>query len=81
MRRREFVRFLAWVGLIWPLKAAAQHPGRRTLGVLLGYATSAKQPLAVEVMKLIQDALKGAGWVEGDNLRVDAGLAAAIPRR
>jgi putative tryptophan/tyrosine transport system substrate-binding protein len=72
MRRREFVRFVGWAAIAWPVGVAAQQPDRtRKVGVLLGYSSSADQPLARETMGLIQDALKRAGWREGGDLIVE----------
>ena len=72
MRRREFVRLVGWAGIAWPMGVAAQQPDRtRKVGVLLGYSSSADQPLAREAMGLIQDALRRAGWREGGDLIVE----------
>jgi putative ABC transport system substrate-binding protein len=82
MRRREFVRFVAWAGLTWPFEVAAQQSERRrTIGVLLGYASSADQPLAREVIRSIQDALKRAGWLDGGNLNVEYRFGGGDPAR
>jgi putative ABC transport system substrate-binding protein len=81
MRRREFVRFLAWAGLAWPLRVAAQQPAlRRKVGILLGYSASADQPLAREVIGLIQDALRRDGWPE-DSLSLEYRFGGGDPTK
>ncbi len=82
MRRREFVRLVACAGLAWPLKAVAQQPTtQRKVGVLLGYASGADQPLAREVMGLIKEALSRAGWPEGGNLSVEYRFGGGNPAK
>jgi putative tryptophan/tyrosine transport system substrate-binding protein len=82
MRRREFVRFVAGGALMWPLSGVAQQPERkRKIGVLLGYASTADQPLARQVINLFQDALRRAGWFEGGNLSVEYRFGAGDPAK
>jgi putative ABC transport system substrate-binding protein len=71
MRRREFIAGIGGVAAAWPTAARAQQPGRlRTVGVLVGLASSADDPVAVESLRPFKEEMQKAGWIEGDNIRL-----------
>jgi ABC-type uncharacterized transport system substrate-binding protein len=77
MRRREFITLLGGVAAAWPLAARAQQPrGMRRISVLIGYASSADDPVARRVLQAFQDAMQAAGWIDGKNIHVDYRFAA-----
>src|SRR6516164_1344452 len=69
MRRREFITVLGGAAAGWPLAARSQQPERmRRIGVLMnGAATEA----ARQWVAAFNEALRGLGWAEGQNIRVD----------
>ncbi len=72
MRRRDFIRLLAGASVISPLGARAQRSSRmRHIGMLLGTASDAQDPVAAETLKQFDAALREVGWIEGNNIRVD----------
>jgi putative ABC transport system substrate-binding protein len=70
MKRREFMAGLGSAAATWPLAARAQQPDRmRRIGVLMnGAATEAERQSWVAAFN---QALRGLGWAEGQNIRVD----------
>jgi putative ABC transport system substrate-binding protein len=75
MTRRKF---LASVGLgaaaAWPLAAAAQLAQRvRKIGALI--AGSGNEPVSQAYLNAFREGLAGLGWIEGQNLRIDARFA------
>ena len=65
MRRREFITLLGSAAA-WPLAARAQQPGQmRHVGVLLGNASSAEDPIAKEILQQFRSAMEEAGWIDG----------------
>jgi putative tryptophan/tyrosine transport system substrate-binding protein len=76
MRRREFIAGLG--GAAWSLAARAEQPERvRRVGVLIYSAEN--DPVSGERLAALQNALEGAGWTEGRNLRMDIRFGAADP--
>ena len=72
MNRREFVTVLAGATAVWPRPADAQRPNTmRHIGVFLGLAQSANDPGAGEVLRPFHAAIQQAGWVDGNNIRLD----------
>jgi putative ABC transport system substrate-binding protein len=72
MRRREFIPLLGGAAAWWPLAARAQQPNRvRHIGLFLGLAQSADDPSAGEILRPFQAAMQEAGWVDGNNIRLD----------
>ena len=71
MKRREFIA-LAGGAAALPLAVRAQQPEpRRHIGVLVGLATSANDPIADGFLWPFRDAMLQAGWIEGKNIRID----------
>jgi putative ABC transport system substrate-binding protein len=70
MRRREFITLLGGAAAAWPVAARAQQPERvRRIGVLMSLAED--DPEDRRRRAAFQQALRGLGWNEGGNLRVD----------
>jgi putative ABC transport system substrate-binding protein len=73
MNRREFIAGLG--GAAWPLVARAQQPGRmRRLGWLID--ADENDPQAQATKAALLEALGKLGWIEGQNLHVDARFGA-----
>jgi putative ABC transport system substrate-binding protein len=71
MQRREFIAGIGGVAVALPIAARSQQPGRlRTVGVLVGLASSADDSVAVESLRPFKDEMQKAGWIEGDNIRL-----------
>jgi putative ABC transport system substrate-binding protein len=71
MRRREFITLAGSAAVGWPLAARAQQPGRiSTVGVLVGLASTAEDPVAVESLRPFKDEMQKAGWVDGENFHL-----------
>jgi putative ABC transport system substrate-binding protein len=74
MRRRDFITLLGSAAAsplaAWPLTARAQQGGpMRRVGVLMnGVATESQQQA---YLAAFSEALRRAGWTEGQNLRID----------
>jgi putative ABC transport system substrate-binding protein len=74
MRRREFITLLCGAAA-WPLSARAQQPERvRRIGVLFSLAEDDAESVARRAA--FEQALKGLGWINGGNLRIDYRWAA-----
>jgi putative tryptophan/tyrosine transport system substrate-binding protein len=72
MRRREFVTLLGGAVASWSQVAGAQQPDRmRHVGVLVGLASSADDPVAVESLRPFKEEMKKAGWMDGNNIHLD----------
>jgi putative ABC transport system substrate-binding protein len=73
MHRRRIIRLAGCAALTWwPLAAMAQQPARiRHVGVLVGLASSAEDPVAIESLRPFKDEMQKAGWIEGINVRLD----------
>ena len=70
MRRREFIVLLGGAAVAWPLAARAQQPNRvRRIGALMAY--TANDPEGQSRGAAFEQGLKGLGWVDGHNLRID----------
>ena len=69
MKRRAFITLLGGGAVAWPLAAPAQPDRMRRIGVLMnGAATEGARQSWVAAFN---QALRGSGWVEGQNIRVD----------
>jgi putative tryptophan/tyrosine transport system substrate-binding protein len=72
MRRREFITLLGSAIAAWPLAVRAQQPGQmRHIGVLIGNASNAEDPIAKEILQQFRSAMQEAGWIDGKNIRLD----------
>jgi putative tryptophan/tyrosine transport system substrate-binding protein len=72
MRRRDFVTLLGGSAAVWPLAARAQQINRpRRVGVFVGLASNADDPVAVETLRIVREALRDAGWTEGKNISLE----------
>jgi putative ABC transport system substrate-binding protein len=72
MHRRDFITLLGGTAAAWPIAAHAQQPDRvRHIGVLVGLASSADDPVAVESLRPFRDEMQKAGWIEGNNIHLD----------
>src|SRR5262249_49431876 len=70
--RREFVTLLGGALAVSPLRASAQRAKVYTLGVLT-------LPNPDPLLKALREGLRDAGYVEGDNLRLEVRSAAGRP--
>src|SRR5499433_1952519 len=76
MRRREFITLLGGVAAAWPLVARGQEPGRiYRLGCLFTSPRDAPHYLA------LFDELRRLGFIEGQNLVIDAAGFSLLPER
>jgi putative ABC transport system substrate-binding protein len=75
MRRRDFL-LLAGGAVAWPVAARAE-PMRR-VGVLVGLAAGPDVPGAQIFLTQFREAMRAAGWVEGENVRVDYRFGGAL---
>src|ERR1700744_2940469 len=71
MRRREFTALIGGA-VAWPMTAYAQQTQRIPhVGVLVGLASSANDPVAVESLRPFKEEMQKAGWIEGNNIRLN----------
>jgi putative ABC transport system substrate-binding protein len=63
--RREFITLLGGAGVAWPLAARAQQPAMRVVGYLSGREANDNLEAAFHL------GLKEAGFVEGQNVRLE----------
>jgi len=72
MKRREFLAAFGAATLVLPRTGRAQQSeAMRHVGVLVGLAPGAKDPVAEGFLRAFREAMKQAGWIEGTNVRVD----------
>jgi putative ABC transport system substrate-binding protein len=67
MKRREFIALFGSAAAAWPLAAYAQQPAMPVIGVLSTRAPGADPHL----LTALHRGLKEAGFVDGQNLRID----------
>ena len=79
MKRREFISLIA-AAATCPLGAHAQQPGPlRKVGMLMNF--SENDPESKLLIAAFMQRLRGLGWIEGHNLRVDMGWSNGDPVR
>ena len=78
MQRREFITLIGGAAAAWPLAARAQQPERvRRIGAL--YSLAEDDPESVVRRAAFEQALRGLGWINGGNLRIDYRWARGDP--
>jgi putative ABC transport system substrate-binding protein len=68
MRRRDFIKAIAYSATGCPLAARAQQ-GIRRIGVLMG--TAETDPVAQDDVRSLREGLQELGWLEGQNIQVE----------
>ena len=80
MKRREFITLIGGAVIAWPFAVRAQQAaGMRRVGVLVGNASSADDPLAQKELSPFRNAMQHAGWIEGRQFKLNIATAQAIP--
>ncbi len=77
MRRREFVGLVGGAAVAWPLAARAQPSGRVAHVAFWMGGTNPSEPEGQQLAAAFRDALRGLGWVEGRNVRIEVRWAAS----
>jgi putative ABC transport system substrate-binding protein len=71
MRRRDFISLVS-CGAVWPIVAKAQHAERmRRIGVIFGAGIDADDVDIQSRLGAFQQGLKEAGWIDGQNIRIE----------
>jgi ABC-type uncharacterized transport system substrate-binding protein len=82
MRRREFIRLVGGAAATWPLAARAQQSERmRRIGVLVGAGLDVDDLDMQARVGAFEDGLKQLGWINGQNVRIDARRGAGDAER
>jgi putative ABC transport system substrate-binding protein len=76
---REFLFLVGSAAAAWPLVGRAQQrTAPRRVGVLAGLAPGPDSPGAHAFLTPFHDAMREAGWVEGDNVCIDTRYGGAL---
>jgi putative tryptophan/tyrosine transport system substrate-binding protein len=78
MKRREFLGLMGGTAAAWPLASQAQQSQLRRVGVLVGLAPSADAPTAQAFIMPFRDAMRKAGWLDDQNIRIDYRFGGAL---
>src|SRR5262245_13934058 len=82
MRRREFITLLGGATVAWPLAVRAQQSERmRRIGVLVGAGLDVDDLDMQTRFGAVEDGLKQLGWINGQNVRIDARRGAGDAER
>jgi ABC-type uncharacterized transport system substrate-binding protein len=82
MRRRKFIMLASGAAVSWPFTGNAQQPDRmRRIGVFIGLASNAEDPVAREWLRPFGEAMQTAGWLEGKNIRLDYRFGGGDPAK
>src|SRR5262245_43269685 len=73
MRRRDLVKGIVGSALSWPLSSRAQQPALPVIGFL----GSASPDSYSTRLRVFREGLKGAGYVEGENVKIEYRWAGA----
>jgi putative tryptophan/tyrosine transport system substrate-binding protein len=76
MRRRDFIKWVAGSATAWPFATHAQQAaGMRRVAILSAAAET--DPETQRWFAAFLQELRGLGWIEGSNMRIDAHWATA----
>ena len=79
-RRREFITLLS-VAATWPLAASAQPERMRRIGMIFGTGVDVDDADLQNRLGAFQQGLKEAGWIEGQNIRIELRAGGGDPDR
>jgi putative ABC transport system substrate-binding protein len=71
VRRREFITLLGGAAAAWPVAARAQQIGQVARVVLWLGGLGPSDPETQRVAAAFRESMRGLGWVDGRNLRID----------
>ena len=74
MRRRDFIKAVAGLGMTWSLAAHAQQTSKaKQVGILIGVADDLEGRARLAAL---QTGMQQLGWAEGQNVRFDVRFTA-----
>jgi putative ABC transport system substrate-binding protein len=71
MRRREFIALLGGAAGGWPLAARAQQQSGRVRHVVIWLGGNVSDPVVQRNAAVFRDTMRGLGWDDGRNMRID----------